>query len=329
MFKRQTEMRRTYERLAFWFDGVLREVRPYSAAMRRTQKLLQRVGDGVPADIMDRVDYYAKRREPFGYLAHVEVGNLSWGNRDMYYFDLMRVAKGFGKRFALNPIFEIVKEVPPMAALVRTRPLAGNHDNSILFPLNRFRHFYFPEDPYAWEDKRGSIAWRGRANGNPARIALLERYHASDKHDVGHIRDTDQHPGLKPFLSVFGHMRHRYIPAFEGVNEATSLKWIMGSNSLAICHPMTYEGWFMEGRLEPGVHYVEVRRDLADLEEKIAHYEAHPEEAKAIVRNANAWVAEFRDAERELLIATLVLLRYAKLTKNNMPEHLREFQDLV
>lgn len=148
MLKKQTEKRRTEERLGFWMDGIVREFRPYQAAMHRTHKLLDRVAVGVPDDIMDRVDYYIKRRKPFGYRPHVEVGNLSWGKSDIYYVDLVQIAKGFGRGFAMNPIFGVVLDIPPIAAIVRSRPLAGNHDNSILFPLNRFRHFYFPDDPY-------------------------------------------------------------------------------------------------------------------------------------------------------------------------------------
>ena len=124
-------------------------------------------------------------------------------------------------------------------------------------------------------------------------------------------------------------MRYRYLIAFEGVKEATNLKWVMGSNSVAICHRMAFEGWYMEGRLKPGVHYIEVRQDLADLDEKIAYYEANPDAARAIVKNANTWAAQFADPAHEDLIATLVLLRYAKLTRDNMPRHLRAYQDLV
>jgi hypothetical protein len=75
-----------------------------------------------------------------------------------------------------------------------------------------------------------------------------------------------------------------------------------------------YETWFMEGRLEPGKHYAEIADDLGDLEEKILHYENHPEEALAIVRNANAYVGQFRDEAREKLISVLVLYKFFAAT---------------
>jgi hypothetical protein len=45
------------------------------------------------------------------------LGRLSWGYREMYYIDLMRVAKGFGKRFRINTEFEILVKVPPIAII--------------------------------------------------------------------------------------------------------------------------------------------------------------------------------------------------------------------
>ena len=52
----------------------------------------------------------------------------------------------------------------------------------------------------------------------------------------------------------------------------------------------------MEGRLIGGRHYVEVRNDFADLEEKLRYYLAHPKAALAIIQNANAFAATFLDA---------------------------------
>jgi spore maturation protein CgeB len=89
----------------------------------------------------------------------------------------------------------------------------------------------------------------------------------------------------------------------------------MSSNSCAIMPRPTFETWFMEGRLVPGVHYIEIREDYADLEEKIRYYSAHHEEAEEIARNANEWCAQFQNPERELLIALLVMQKYFDKTK--------------
>jgi spore maturation protein CgeB len=75
-----------------------------------------------------------------------------------------------------------------------------------------------------------------------------------------------------------------------------------------------YETWFMEGTLVPEEHYIEIRPDYADLEEKLRHYIAHPAEAERISQNAHAYVTQFFDPRRELLTSLLVLQKYFRLT---------------
>ena len=70
----------------------------------------------------------------------------------------------------------------------------------------------------------------------------------------------------------------------------------------------------MEGRLQPNVHYVEIRPDFADLEEKMDFYSSHLDELKTIVANANSYVEQFRDSRRERYIALLVMQKYFKMT---------------
>ena len=70
----------------------------------------------------------------------------------------------------------------------------------------------------------------------------------------------------------------------------------------------------MEGKLVPGVHFVEVRDDFDDLEQKLDFFEANPDEALKIIKNANAYVSQFLDKDREDLLCKLVLERYLDLS---------------
>ena len=102
--------------------------------------------------------------------------------------------------------------------------------------------------------------------------------------------------------------------AHERIDVATNLKWIMSSNSLAVMPKPTYETWYMEGKLMPNYHYVEIKHDYSDLKEKMQYYSSHPEEAKKIIKNANEWYNQFIDKKRERLISLLVLDKYFKNT---------------
>ena len=60
-------------------------------------------------------------------------------------------------------------------------------------------------------------------------------------------------------------------------------------------------------------HYIEIKDDYSDLEEKLDYYSEHTEEALKIIENAHKFVAEFRDPNKEDLIALLVLKKYFEL----------------
>jgi len=80
-----------------------------------------------------------------------------------------------------------------------------------------------------------------------------------------------------------------------------------------MCKPK-FETWFMEGRLVAGEHYVELKEDYSDLTEKIQYYKTHQNEALNIIENANSYVEQFKNNERELLISLLVMDKYFTLS---------------
>ena len=145
----------------------------------------------------------------------------------------------------------------------------------------------------------------------------MEMYFGRPFIDCGDTRRRDkvtenpeQH---KPLITLYDHLKYKFILCIEGNDVATNLKWTMSSNSVAVMPRPRYETWFMEGRLIPNYHYIEIRDDFSNLEEKLRYYIAHPQEAKAIARHANEWVRQFLDPDRELLTALLVMRRYFDL----------------
>ena len=72
----------------------------------------------------------------------------------------------------------------------------------------------------------------------------------------------------------------------------------------------------MEGTLVPNYHYIEVRDDFSDLEERLQYYIQHPDEAEAIIKHAHDYVRQFQDKQQERLISLLVLKRYFDVTND-------------
>lgn len=70
----------------------------------------------------------------------------------------------------------------------------------------------------------------------------------------------------------------------------------------------------MEGRLEPGRHYVLLRDDYSDLSEKIDYYTRNTGEALAIIRAAHDYIDQFKDRKKERLVFLLVMAKYFALS---------------
>lgn len=110
------------------------------------------------------------------------------------------------------------------------------------------------------------------------------------------------------------HLDYKFIMALEGIDVASNLKWVMSSNSIAVMPRPTCETWFMEGTLIPDYHYIEIKPDFSDLEERLNYYIEHVDESLEIIRHAHEYVSQFKDKRRENLISLLVLDKYFKMT---------------
>jgi hypothetical protein len=100
----------------------------------------------------------------------------------------------------------------------------------------------------------------------------------------------------------------------EGNDIASNIQWAMNSNSLCMMRKPRYESWFAEGLLKANVHYVEIAEDFSDIDEKFRYYEANPEEAKAIIKNSNAYVRAQQNIIEQYALGRQVMRKYAKFS---------------
>ena len=168
---------------------------------------------------------------------------------------------------------------------MKSRPVSDNNETAVLLKLDAYRHFQFYHDPYSFKEKKAQAIWRGMVY-QPHRRQFVDRFFNSSLADVGHNDATLAHePCYKGFMSIEQQFSYRYLISVEGKDVATNLKWAMASNSLVMMRKPRYETWFLEGRLEPGVHYVALKDDFSDLEEKIAYYNQDQQPFMARVSN--------------------------------------------
>ena len=233
-----------------------------------------------------------------------------------YYFDLMQVARAFSPDVKIGYVPGDVYFTPPFPALVKSRRLQEDNQNSVLLKLDSYRHFRFVNDNKSFTEKRDRAIFRGKIRLSRQRRQFMEMYFGSSICNCGIVEQIKEHPGwTTPRVSIKEHLNYKFIMSLEGNDVATNLKWVMSSNSIAVMPRPTCETWFMEGRLIPDYHYIAIKDDLSDLEERLNYYIDHPDEAQKIINHAHEYVEQFRDEEREQIISLLVMEQYLMLTR--------------
>jgi hypothetical protein len=305
-------------RFRYYLEALATRALPQSFFTRRLERIGRRLDAG-DESLVARVRYCNRLDQPFRLVDAPTVAAFRRERQSTYHLDLDKHLRAFDEHLRLRYAFGDVIDVPAEPSFVKSRPIEGDNRNAVLMRLDEARHFVFVRDRLSFEGKRDGLVWRGaihRSNTRERRLAFLERFHRHPSFDVGHV--NHDHVGLeslsKPRLSIDEQLRYKFVLSLEGNDVATNLKWIMSSQSVAVTCKLRYETWFMEGQLQPGVHYIQVADDFSDLQAKLDHYLAHPDEALRIVAAANAWVEQFKDPDRERLLAHHVARRYFELS---------------
>ena len=288
---------------------------PQSFFDRNYKRLMEFEQQYDPVEIEARISYYVKLKEPF----KLEDGTQSIGTfkrtkgRD-YYLDLKDFLHYFPKEASFMYHFGDNTDARNIPTVIKARKISSVNTNSILFKLNKRRHFYWVNDSKPFSEKKDALVWRGGAY-QKLRREFVERFYDHPKCEVGQTnRPAENVPWQKKYMSKEAQLAYKFIFCPEGNDVSTNLKWVMSSNSICFMPKPRYETWFMEGLLKPGIHYVELKSDYSDLDEKIDYYSTHVLESERIISNAHQHVARFQNKDLEDLLSIKVLERYFELS---------------
>lgn len=313
-------------KVRYYAGAFARDLLPDAWFRSRLPRVLRRIEDfpeAVATDARARADACFGVSAPFRLPdGSPRIGDLRMGRRQRtYYFDLRSVLRHFDPDLRARWLFGDVREVPEVPTFVKSRPIGAGNGNAVLLKLNRVRHFGWARDRTPFRHKEGRLVGRGGIF-QEHRVRFYERYFGHPLCDLGHVGRTPS-PGSprwdRPRMSIERQLGFKFVLALEGNDVASNLKWILSSNSLAVMPTPRFETWFLEGGLQPDLHYVRIREDHADLEERLHYFLAHPEAAEEILRNAHAWVARFRRPEVEEWIGLEVARRYLQASGVDLP----------
>ncbi len=307
-----------FMRLGFYFSSVSFGIYSYLFGnYKKYLKEFEALNKEEQEIILQRVEYCNKLSKPFKKDENfVQIKKFFPKKRKaMYYFDLMHYIYYFPKNRYFSHLFGDVTHVPDIPSFVKSRPIGEDNANSVLLKLDTLRHFYMPKDDKKYQDKIAKIVWRGKAV-QKSRIEFCEKFYDKVDFDIGCTSKISKH---KPYhanqMSILEQRNYKFLLSLEGNDVASGLKWNMMSNSLVFMAKPKYETWFMEGRLKPDFHYVLVKDDYSDLEQKMQYYLSHEQEALKIISNANKYAQEFLDKKREKLINIMSIKKYFDIMK--------------
>ena len=261
-----------------------------------------------------RVNYYNKMNRDINLPKNVSsLSKLKIKNyHRTYFFDTFEYTRYFKPSLKMNFLFGDIIHIPEIPSIVKSRPIINNQENSVLFKLNKVRHFTYTNDTNQFIDKKNILIGRGAVTKkHKKRTDFYKMYFDHKLCDLGQINNnTDHDHWIKKKISIEEHLKYKFILCIEGVDVATNLKWVMSSNSIAIMAKPKVESWFMEKKLIGNFHYIEIKDDYSDLEEKLNYYINNVDKCLEIINNANEYVKQFKDEKREKLISLLVLEKY-------------------
>lgn len=317
-------------KMKFFAKAYLQQCIPSWLTCRMLQSKLRKLEKRSDREyIMQRVGYYCKLSPDLNYDKEAfrqqsfSIAEQPVIHPKAYYFDAMAPARYFDPhaRWILKP--GDVSDLQALPTILKSRPIGDNNQCSILLKLNQVRHFLFVDDHKPWREKRDVAIFRGDVgnpkdgNVKPNRMVFMNRWFGHPMIDAASIDCIDDHPEWqKEKMTIGEHLDYKFVMSLEGNDVASNLKWVMSSNSIAVTPRLTCETWFMEGTLIPNYHYIEVKSDFSDLEERLQYFISHPDEAEAIIQHAHEFVAQFQDKKREELISLLVLKKYFEITNS-------------
>lgn len=191
----------------------------------------------------------------------------------------------------------------------------------VILRLNKKRHwdeFIDFHDPVQYDKKINSVVWRGGSTGygskidNP-RYKLVSKYY--EKFNVGFSKlSQGRNWGnfVRDSLTIKEQLKYKYIIVIEGNDVATSLKWVLMSNSVPFMQHPTKETWLMEGILKPFVHYIPLNEDFSDLDEKIQWANENQDLTKNISEEGKNFMEIFSDESTECWIEDEIIKHFIK-----------------
>jgi hypothetical protein len=249
----------------------------------------------------------------------------NYDNQIRYYVNDLR--KYFNnneiKNFNIYIAFGDINVKMKKYCFTKSRPIDLINNFNILLNLNTPRHWKGLDDvtnfDIPFDKKNNKIIWRGTTTGNK-RVKFVEKYQNHKNEDIdikfsNLCQNVIDNNYILSILSIKEQLQSKFLISIEGNDVATNLKWILYSNSVVIMPKPTVCSWIMEDKLISGTHYIEIKSDYSDLEEKYEWCLNNLEECKKVAEAGKKYIDLFLNQEKEEKITNKIIEIYCKTIK--------------
>jgi hypothetical protein len=201
----------------------------------------------------------------------------------------------------------------------------GNKNGVILRCLDFSRHwdcYYNKPKDIQFNKKINKIFWRGATTNQPSKPAnrfdLVEKWFNKNQNiDVGFsvICQGKENYSIyvKGQCGIDDFLKHKYIISVEGNDKDSGLQWKLNSNSVVLMPKPRVTSWLMETTLIPDYHYVLLKDDFSDLEEKLNWCNNNQTKCIEIIKNAQRFMGFFSNGNKERELEKEVINKYFAL----------------
>jgi hypothetical protein len=135
------------------------------------------------------------------------------------------------------------------------------------------------------------------------RYIFVSRYFCTEGFDVGfsqprHVSAPEIAFFEKPYVSPAEQQSFKYLISIQGTDVGSSFGWQLGTNSVILKENCLWQVFF-DVHFRAWEHFVPVATGFADVQEKIAWCEAHPEECQAMIARRHALLPLLLDADAQ------------------------------
>ena len=149
-------------KLVYYIRNSFRDIIPRFFYNNQLNLALKNSGRFDQEYIYSRVKYYLKHQKQF-ILSDNAISIKDFhlkGHRSMYYYDLKGYLHAFNSNLKFDYLFGDITNLQSTATLLKSRPIHGKVENSVLMNLEKLRHFNFIKDKLSFSDKINKVIWR-------------------------------------------------------------------------------------------------------------------------------------------------------------------------